>query len=210
MKTRTVNGPQQIVTRRRPSTERRRREILDAALDCFLKNGVEGTTIEQIRLVSKASLGSIYHLFRSKDELALTLFVEGMQLYQRKIIRALERETTALGCIRTIIATHLQDVLDDPPLSIYLTRLGMADGLGKVDEQFRSLNDEFAEAVWMHLEPFVDRGELVRLPTELYFALIVGPAAHLARSWLRGHTDCDLISAADHLAEAAGNSLRPR
>lgn len=204
-----ISLPSEKKKGRRVSTERRRREILDAALRCFLKNGVTGTTIEQIRVASKASHGSIYHLFRSKDEIALTLFIEGMHDYHRKILQALENETTAQGCVRAMITAHLQDVADDPPLAIYLTRLGMADDLGEINDQYRSLNENYVQSVWPHLEPFVDRGEMVRLPPELYISLIVGPAIHLCRSWLRGRIDDDLFSSADQLVEAAWKSLQP-
>jgi len=194
---------------RRESTKKRRREILDAALKGFLEKGVAGTTIEQIRKSAKASHGSVYHLFSSKDEIALTLFAEGMDVYHQKIMQAMEAETTAFGCLRSMVETHLQDVVDDPKLSIYITRLGMADDVGNVSEQFRSCNDAFAEAVWSHLKVFVDRGELKLLPREIYFSLIVGPASHLARSWLRGRIDFDLMSATDDLANAAWKSLQP-
>jgi len=189
------------------STEKRRREILDAALKCFLKSDVPRTTIEQIRMESGASAGSIYHLFSGKDEIAVTLFVEGMQLYHQKIMRVLKSETTARGSIRAIVATHLQDNVDDPARSLFETRMGMAVDVGEISEQYRLLNDQFAQAVWQHFEPFIERGDLVRLRPELYFALIVGPAAHLSRSWLCGRVEFDLLSATDDMAEAAWNSL---
>ena len=50
------------------SGERRRTEILDAALRCFDRRGVTATTIEDIRAESGASIGSIYHQFTSKDD----------------------------------------------------------------------------------------------------------------------------------------------
>ncbi len=208
MSTARVNHAAQKTTVRRVATEKRRRDILDAALACFLKNGVAGTTIEHIRAASKASHGSIYHLFRSKDEIALTLFVEGMQLYHKKIVRAVENETTARGIICAIVTAHLKDALDDPALSIYLTRMGMADDLGQLSQQFRLLNDEFAQEIWSQLKQFVDRGEMVRLPKELYFSLIIGPTAHLARSWLCGRVDFDPLSVIEHLADAAWKSLQ--
>lgn len=88
-------------------TKKRRREILDAALKCILKNGVAGTTIEQIRNAANASHGSIYQLFSSKDEIGLTQFAEGMRVYYQKTMQSLENETTAEGCVRDMIPTHL-------------------------------------------------------------------------------------------------------
>jgi AcrR family transcriptional regulator len=208
MPSKTIN-PAEKSSGRRNATDRRRREILDAALACFLENGVEGTTIEQIRTASKASHGSIYHLFRSKDEIALTLFVEGMRDYHQIILRALEKESTARGCVRAMIANHLQRVRENPPLAIYLTRLGMADDLGEIGGRYRLLSDEYVQAVWSHLEPFVERGEIVQLPPILYIALIIGPTTHMCRDWHRGRFDDDLFSAAEILTEAAWKSLQP-
>lgn len=204
----TVKPPTRSLTRRH-ATEHRRQEILNAALACFLESGVAGATIEQIRLASKASHGSIYHLFRSKDEIALTLFIDGMRAYHRKLLDAAEKKRSARGKIRAMIATHLQGVVDDPRLALYLTRLGMADDSGAIDEQYQSLNDEFTQAVWNQIQPFVERGEIVRHPKELYFSLIIGPCAHLSRNWLRGRVQCDLVAATDSLADAAWKSLRP-
>jgi len=193
---------------RRESTQRRRRDILDAALECFLANGVEAATIGQIRAVSKASHGSIYHLFGSKDEIALTLFVEGMRAYHERMLAAIESSETARGKIRAIIATHLRGIVDDPRRALYLTRLGMADDVGEISQQYRSMNGVFAQAIWEHLRPFVARGEIARLSQELYFPLIIGPCAHLSRSWLRSRIDCDLLAATDDLADAAWKSLQ--
>jgi len=204
----TIN-PSRLKNGRRHATERRRREILDAALACFLENGVAGTTIEQIRIASKASHGSIYHLFRSKGEIALTLFVEGMHAYHRKILRALDDETTARGCVRAMIATHLQNVEGDPPLAIYLTRLGMDDDFGEISDQFRTLSDEFVQNVCAKLEPFVEQGEIVRLPPELCLSLIFGPTSQMCRSWLRGRVYQDLCSVTEDLTVAAWKSLQP-
>jgi len=209
MSTDSCNPVAQKTAARRPATEKRRREILDAALSCFLQHGVAGTSIEQIRAKSKASHGSIYHLFRSKDEIALTLFIEGMQVYHRKIVRAVEQETTAQGVIHAIVATHLKDVLVDPSLSIYLTRMGMVDDLGQIDQQYRLASDEFVQEIWLQLEPYVERGEIARFPKEIYFSLIIGPTAHLSRSWLRGRIEFDLLSATENLADAAWKSLQP-
>lgn len=207
METKEITRPR-AKTGRRESTEQRRREILDAALQCFLANGVNGTTIEQICAASKASHGSVYHLFGSKDEIALTLFAEGMQNYHERVLAAVENENTARGKIRAIIATHLADVVREPQLAIYMTRLGMADAIGEISHQCQAANAGFARAIEEDLKPFVAQGEIKQLPKELYHSIISGPATHLSRSWLSGRVDCDLLAATDDLVEAAWQSLQ--
>ncbi|MFN0197097.1 MAG: TetR/AcrR family transcriptional regulator [Planctomycetaceae bacterium] len=196
--------------RRREATEARRRSILDAALDCFLEFGVEGTTIDQIRLKSGASHGSIYHLFRGKDEIALTLFIEGMKDYHDRVVAAMSRESTAQGLIRAMIETHMLTTVERPALGLYLTRMGLVDAIGSIREEYRHQTEAFARDVWQHLQPFVDRGELVRLDRDLYFSLIIGPSTHMARAWLRKTYTGDLLSVVETLAETAWHSLKAR
>ena len=48
--------------------------MLDAARDLVLRAGPRATTIEAIAEASGAPTGSIYHRFRSRDELLATLW----------------------------------------------------------------------------------------------------------------------------------------
>lgn len=194
---------------RREATARRRREILHGALGLFLRQGVELTTMEQIREASGASTGSIYHLFRSKDEIAHTLFVEGMDRYHGRVLAAVRRERTARGRIRAVVATHLRFAVEQPELALYLTRLGMADAQGEMAAEYLAAHVAFARDLYACLHPHVERGELAELPPELYFSLLVGPASHLARSWLCGRYQGDLLAAVDILAHAAWQSVLP-
>lgn len=193
----------------RKSTEKRRSEILNAALKCFLQKGVSETTIKQIQLESGASTGSIYHLFSGKDDIAMTLFIEGMNDYHERLVTALEKQPTGHACICAIIMAHLESIIENPARASYLSQMGMAEDLGDISDQYHALNDGFAEAVWTHLESYIDRGEMVSLPREIYYPLIIGPTVFLCRSWLRNRTSIDLMASSSDLINAAWKSLQP-
>ena len=59
------------------TTETRRKAILQAALKSFSTKGFTETTMEDIRRLSGASTGSIYHHFENKEMLAQALYLEG-------------------------------------------------------------------------------------------------------------------------------------
>src|SRR5262245_26592217 len=100
-------------SRQRATTVFRRRQILDAALQCFLRQGIEATTMENIRDASGASHGSIYHHFGSKEAIALALYEEGMHDYQDAVLTQLAKQTTVEDGIRALIATHLRWTASD-------------------------------------------------------------------------------------------------
>lgn len=203
-----LTKPLKTAAPRRKSTERRRRKILAAALSCFLENGVTGTTINQIKAASRSSQGSIYHLFESKDEIALTLFLEGMRLYQEQLIAALEGESTARGSVRAIVASHLKIVHDAPQRALFLTRAGIGDELALVADRYQAMTSEFEQLVWKYLKRYVERNEIARYSPEVYFPLIIGPAAYVSRAWLMSGCATDLLSLTDEIADAAWKTLR--
>lgn len=176
-------------------------------MKAFIEQGFERTTIEQIRDSSGASHGSIYHHFGSKEAIALALYVEGMEDYHTGMQAVVEKPTTAEGIIRAMIRYHLEWTAADPSRSLYLTRAGMAEAGGATAEQIAAVNHDFFEAVHNWLRPFIDRGEILRLPAEMYASLVIGPASHCARHWLAGRLSIDLIEAAQPLADAAWRSL---
>jgi AcrR family transcriptional regulator len=194
--------------RQRPASLLRRRQILDAALPCFLRQGFEATTIEQIRDASGASHGSIYHHFGSKEAIALALYEEGMHAYQQAVLEALARPTTAEAGIQALIATHLTWTAADPQRSVYLTRVSMADSSGATAERIAALNREFHDKIHDWLSPFIDRGEIIRISSALYMPLLLGPVSYVCRQWLAGRLPGKLPAFADDLAAAAWRALR--
>src|SRR5262249_4537599 len=108
---------------RRHAPRDRRRIILMAALDCFTTQGVTATTIEEIRAKSGASIGSIYHHFGSKENLAATLYVEGLRDYQAGLLKDLRRRRGAETGIKAVVAYHLAWIRDHANWARYLLHM---------------------------------------------------------------------------------------
>jgi AcrR family transcriptional regulator len=54
-------------------SDARRRQILDAALECFAKQGFHGTTMKDIIRASGLSAGAIYNYFSAKGEIVAAI-----------------------------------------------------------------------------------------------------------------------------------------
>src|SRR5919199_2136738 len=103
----TVTAPAHIPARGR------RADILDAALLVFTRRGYHRATIEEIRAVSGASTGSIYHHFGGKEQLAAALYVEGLRDYQERFLAVLRAGAGAEATVRGIVTGHLRWVADN-------------------------------------------------------------------------------------------------
>ncbi len=49
--------------------EARRQQIIDAAVQCFARAGIHGTSLDDIRLAADLSRGAVYHYFKSKEDI---------------------------------------------------------------------------------------------------------------------------------------------
>lgn len=191
-----------------PPNADRRREILDAALACFVEKGLVATTIEEIRLAAGASIGSLYHHFDSKDDLAATLYVEGLRDYQEGAVAELRAHPRAEEGVKAAVVHHLRWVMRHNDLAYFIFSMGGLDSPGPRANELRDLNQTFFSEYRRWLSRHIRSGEIRKVPPDLYYALWIGPAHELARHLLSGRVRTQWQQAADLLAEAAWTALR--
>ena len=191
----------------KPPTNDRRAEILAAALQCFLDRGYAATSIADIRRVSGASTGSIYHFFANKAALALALLNEAVAGWSAASSAALDPSATAEQAIRSSVAGFVLWGQANPQLVRFMDEVRT---LSTTDADFsvlrRALDDGLRAGEARYAE-FLRRGEVRPIPWLVARALMLGPAYdYLRMSALAGVTVDD---AARLLADAAWASVRP-
>ncbi len=199
------------MTRRRgpqARSETRRREILDAALTSFSEIGFLETTMDDICRAANASIGSIYHHFGSKDELAAGVYLEGLTHYQDGFVAELEQYRVARDGLKAVVRYHLRWVSEHPQWARFLIRMRRVEFMAIRQTEINEKNSNFLAATSKWFKPHVDSGQIRRLPKELYFYLLVGPAHGFAREWLAKRTRTKLTVAKTELAEAAWRALK--
>jgi len=193
-----------------PGTPGRRRQIIQAALACFTEAGFVGTTMEDIRARSGASNGSIYHHFKSKDQLAAAVYVEGISDYQDGMITELRKHPEAREGIYAIVSYHLKWVISHPEWAGYLFQMRHAGFMSGSKESMDLKNKNFAGEIWACFSRHIKEGTLRDLPMDLYISLILGPCQEYVRLWLSRPESTDPGTAAAEIAEAAWQALRQK
>jgi AcrR family transcriptional regulator len=187
----------------------RRGEILGAALDAFAAHGVAGTSIEEIRRRSGASVGSIYHHFPGgKDAIAGALYVEGLRNYQDGFVEVLRQAHSTRAGVEGAVEHHLDWIAENPDLTRFILLGRDARVVVASERPLRDINRRFFTAVRNWAAPRVVAGELRDLPPELATALWIGPSQDFARYWLAGQSHTAPQAASPVLAAAAWRALR--
>lgn len=193
---------------RGPAAHSARDAILAAALDLFSERGYEATTIDDVRQQSGASTGSIYHHFGSKEALAAALFLHGLSEYQRAVLPAYAAEAGAEDGVRETVCLYLQWVAEHRRLARFLLTSREPDVRTASDPEMAELNQRFFSARDDWRRRHVASGALRALPSEVFRAIVLGPAEAFARGWLDDRFDTPIDEAMDQLADAAWLAVR--
>ena len=190
-----------------PGTAERRREILLAALECFAEIGFPRTTMADIRRRAKASTGSIYHQFESKEHLAAEVFLEGIADYQAGWIAALERETDAREGLRAVIGHHVRWVRRNVTWARYLFERRHSISSAPARRRLARSNAQLLLRASAWFAVHVRARRLRRLPVDISVALLAGPYLEHTRQYLSGGECTQGERAIRLLADAAWRSL---
>lgn len=189
-------------------TTSRQESILQAALQCFTELGLEGTTIRHIQERSGASVGSIYHHFGSKESIAASLLILGLQKYHAELQDRLNPEAGAEECIKTVVLSYAQWVSTNPDwarfMIFYRSKITEPQKLTQISEH----NRKHIGFLFRLLQSFIQTGHIRALPAEIYPSLIMGSATDYAKKWLSGKASVDILKYSDAFAEAAWLSLK--
>lgn len=103
-----------------PHHEEVRRRILASALALFTDKGFYNTKIQEIAGKAKISTGSVYTYFNSKEEIALNLFKEAIDLFKNALRDATTNSTTVQDFIQKTVKAVLIFSEKNAKLSKYL------------------------------------------------------------------------------------------
>lgn len=190
-------------------TPNRKRAILQAALQCFTEHGVAATTIEMIRERAGASIGSLYHHFGGKDGIARALFLDAMASYHAQLWRRLEQAATAEAGVRALVSSYIDWIAEQPDRARFVlySRGYLVQQAAGAD--LEADGRERISRLLGFFRPFIERGELKRIPMECYASLMIGPAHDYARLWLAGRVRTPLQNHRELFADAAWTALKP-
>jgi AcrR family transcriptional regulator len=192
----------------RKTTLRRRAAILDAALRCFTRQGLAQTTIADVRKASKASTGTLYHHFSSKEELAAALYAHNLERYQEGLLAKLERARKPERAVRAMVEYHLGWVAAEPDRARFLLTAEHPPPKSDAARTLADLNRRFLDRLFEPIDAAMRAGAIRRLPRDLFLAIVVGPAESYSRAWLESRRRSPLGRARRALAEGAWAAVR--
>ena len=188
---------------------KRKKEIIQAALKCFSELGYTETNMADICKQARASSGSVYHHYKSKEQLAAAVYLDGINEYQAGLIKNLEKEREASRGISSIIRYHITWIVKNQEWSQFLFQKRHYSFLEDADEQLNILNKNFFQKITRWFSRHIEKGTIRLFPWDIIIAIVMGPCQEYARLYLSGKTCSKIEPAVRDLSSAAWKALSP-
>jgi AcrR family transcriptional regulator len=160
-----------------------RQRALIAALALFDAQGVEATTIEQVREAAGISVGSLYHHFRSREGLVIALYRDLLEQYRTAITAELVRHSGIRALLDGFVKTHIDWAMRNPMAERFLSEHRHHHTLADAEDSLQGDTADFIRPLLRRVRPAIEAGILKPLPPELLLSLVIGPV----QTWLRLH-----------------------
>jgi AcrR family transcriptional regulator len=174
----------------------RNRDILDAAQTLFLERGFAATSIADIRRLSGASVGSIYHAFGGKEAIAAALVERAIADWTAATQRISPGDSFE-DLVRSTIEGLIRWAAANPQAFQVMDELRSVSERGQAGERLAALLAEGRAASRAIIEAQIVDGGIRSLPASVMQSLVLGPAYEYLRS-CRGDLT---VVAPDHLVE---------
>lgn len=123
-----------------------RDRICKAALLLFTNRGIKSTTTKEIARKAGVAEGTIYIYFKSKEELAATLFRENLESLRVALLESISDMYEPEEKLKTLMRTFF-GFAKEHPLNYSFIMTGHHTELGKISKELSKPKDVFSETI---------------------------------------------------------------
>jgi len=186
-----------------------RQRILAAALKLFVEQGYFNTNVPDLSRDSQCSVGSIYHNFKNKEEVATALYKEGISSFRKALEESLQGISGAETTVRTIVHSFLEFSEVNYQLSKYLWLSRHNEFMtGVIYHPTRVGFDRLGRILTKTIKSGVRNGEIRQLDANLIWTILFGIPACYVRDWLDGYNKVPPGKVAPKLADICWRGLK--
>jgi AcrR family transcriptional regulator len=197
-----------MAERTRTDGQKRREELLDAALHCFTQRGVLATGVEEIRKQAGASPSSVYHHFDGLRGITVALLLRTFERAARHMAKPVLAATTAEAAARALVESYLEWALEHREEARFMYQ-AMAVELGEDRDPLLQAKANLTRPIFDHLNTFAQTGDLPDWPPTVLAVVLLGPTHDACRRLLSGK-NLDTRWMRDTLPDLAWRAVKPR
>ncbi len=185
-----------------------RERILAAALKLFVEQGYFNTNVPDLSKESKCSVGSIYHNFKNKEEVAVSLYQEGLSAFRQALDQSIAGKEDVEDILKTVVKSFLEFSEVNHQLSKYMWLCRHNEFMsGMVRHPTRVGFDHLGRKLTKTIKKGIREGKLRPLRANIIWSVLFGIPLAYVRDWLDRYNSSAPSKVADEIANVCWRAI---
>jgi AcrR family transcriptional regulator len=158
--------------------------VKQKAIELCVEEGLEGFSVNKLARACKISVATLYIYYKDKDDLIMQIAAEEGQKMTDILMKGFDPELPFAEGLRIQWKNRLKYMTENPKMGMFFDQLRSSSYQNNVE---RVIFQRFKTAVSAFMNNAMERGEIDRMPVEVYWSIAVGPLYTLIRFQQHGH-----------------------
>lgn len=185
-----------------------RERILAAALKLFVEQGYFNTNVPDLSRESRCSVGSIYHNFKNKEEVAVALYQECIKAFRETIEAALANQHDIEKVMKQLVKSFLIFSEMNQHISKYIWLCRHNEFMSQITRHPTMVGfDTLGRTLTKTIKHGIREKKIKHLSANLIWSVVFGIPLAYVRDWFDGYNTQPPTSVADELANICWKAL---
>jgi AcrR family transcriptional regulator len=162
---------------------KKERAIRDRALDTIVRRGFDGLSMQRLAKDVGVSPATIYIYFQDRDDLILSLYREESRKMAEATLQGFDPRMSFAEGLRVQWKNRARYCLENPREAHFLEQIRHSPFHAHEDT---TKSRGFIDAMRVFCRGAIERGELVRVPVEVYWSVAFAPLYQLVKFHVSG------------------------
>lgn len=186
-----------------------RERILAAALKLFVERGYFNTNVPDLSKESKCSIGSIYHNFKNKEEVASELYGESIKAFRRALEHRVSKEQDPELFVKALVRSFMEFSEINHQLSRYIWLCRHNEFMSGIIRHPTVVGlDPLGRAITRVIKGGVRSGKIRKVKANVVWSILFGIPLAYVRDWLDGYNAAPPREVAPDIADACWRALK--
>ncbi len=159
--------------------------IREQALDMLVSSGFDGFSMQKLARASGVSPATLYIYFKDREDLLLQLFMEQSRKMADATLENFDPKTSFSEGLKVQWINRARYCMKYPKIMQFMEQSRHSPFFEKavhyMDERFKTVMSQFVTNA-------IERGELVKVPVEVYWSIAFAPLYNLVKFHMDGHS----------------------
>jgi AcrR family transcriptional regulator len=158
--------------------ENKEEAIRKKAMHIIVSKGIDGLSMQQLAKAAKVSPATIYIYYKDREDLILALYIRANERMAEATLKNFDPDMSFSEGLRNQWKNRAKYWMDNPVEAQFLEAMRHSNYNSKLGSEMKR---HFFVKMHQFIQGCVQRGELIRLPVEVFWSVAYAPLYQLVR-----------------------------